>query len=631
MGSSESRALKEALDFIAEGECAEVACSPPPDTSSDIGDVNETSVLLPLPEAPLSLQLLQPRRRCLRLVVQGATLDPPQTQLKPLIQAQSPLSTANEARLYEKTQPSTTLHTRAMSSTGPAAPRSPPPLRLPKTAYDASVHLVHERSSFVRTLHIRPPPNYRFTVYVHIYELTSGMLAKHGRKLLGLETSGAYHSALVCYGMEFYFEGGIAIAGAGRTRVGTNYKAVRLGSTAVSFHDFLRWVRARERDTYQLHDYNIKLHNCHHFTRKAAEFLLAERDALPRYLFTTTKELFRTKKGAALCEAMTVAIRGAQYLTARQQLQRVAELQAGVGRLLRGLVAGGVPRQPPKAVVVFHVDDEATCRETLDGLQPYLEQLIDAKRVRPIARDWLAGLTLELARGFDSVDANAAQAFVDVVNEALLRNPLTLWGPPLNALRVALLHHMVLSTVVFHPHLLSVLVFGSREFLRLLPDGKLNLLRVIANLACGSHGAILLSDPHFLNTWVSLVGMGLMEPHPAIVYAAACLAVNIAVSEAVWIMPAMNSNLPGSIGRNRALALATIALYNVSHRTEKELPEPSFNMLLTCLLWFMTSSTSVLKFVMRHPFHPFYTDLHQRAQTAESRALVTIMEQMEAM
>ncbi|CCW70620.1 unnamed protein product [Phytomonas sp. Hart1] len=637
MGSSESRTSRKELDFIKVEKPSAAARPESQGPFACAEHLSESNVLLSLPESPIPLSLLRPQRSSLRLLVQSTSLGPLSFDPAKSFQLQGTLSTqpnspsVNKTNLDEKTLHLNNYQVESASLMGSSAPRSSSfPFQAPQSAYNPHVHFVHERTTFVRTQQTHPPSAYRFTVYAHIYELTDGILAKYGPELIGIDTSGAYHSAIVCYGMEFYFEGGIAIAGAGKTRNGTKYQALRLGSTTVSFTDFLRWVREKEQDTYQIHDYDIKRHNCHHFTSKAAEFLLGKADLVPLYLFSTTNDFFQSERGAALYEAMSVAIRCTQYSTSHQQLQRVMGMQSGLCRLLRCLVNCRIPRQPPKAVIIFHVDNEETCKATLDGLRPYVEQLIDAKLLKPVVRNVLSCLTIELSLGFDSVDIAAVQVFVDVLTEAFLRNPPALWGPLLNALRVSILHHMVLSTVVFHSKLLSVLVFASQEFIHLLPDAKLNLLRVICNLACGSHGAILLSDYHFLGSWVSLVGMGLMEPHSAIVYTASCLAVNITISEMTWIIPLIANGVSRSTMQSKVFSLLTIVLYNLYHRTEKELSEPSFNMLLTCLMWFMMCSTSVSKFILTHPFYPSYINLRQRAKTNESCALLSMLNHLEA-
>lgn len=473
------------------------------------------------------------------------------------------------------------------------------------------------------------PTTGEMEVELHVYDLSHGFLKKYSKDLVGIETPGVYHSGVVCYGLEFYFEGGIGVAAAGRTRFGNKYKRHRLGVTQRTVTEFWRWVALRGLHVNQIHDYHPVRHNCHHFTNEAVQYLLGEEAAIPSYLFETVNRLVKTPLGAAVVEAMTLTTHGIQSAVARQVLSRVVERQCSVDMQLSASTACGVLALPPTAAVIFRAADPHFARRLLLGVRPFLKGLVARKLVKPAALEVLEQTAEALASGADTIAPKLILNYVEMVVESLLRSPMTMWGPIFNSMRVAILHRACLITCAFHPKLLSLLVLTARDFPRLLPDGRVAMLRLLCNLACSTHGAIIYTDSRYRDSWVSLVGLGLMDTSGAVVYTAACLALNLSLGIVITTSPSLKRDMSQLYDEHYALRLVTLLLYNVRFRSVEQLPEPSFNMALLALYRLMSSNSAALEYVVCHSFKPRYSELLDRCQSNESRALVCLIKTLE--
>ncbi|KPI90830.1 hypothetical protein ABL78_0063 [Leptomonas seymouri] len=466
-------------------------------------------------------------------------------------------------------------------------------------------------------------------VELHVYDLSHGFLEKHGKDLVGIETPGVYHSGIVCYGLELYFEGGIGVAVSGRTRFGNKYKTHHLGTTRRTVTEFSRWITERGLYVNQINDYHPVRHNCHHFANEALQYLVGAHASIPQYLFDTVNALVKTPLGAAVVEATTLTTHGIQSAVSRQMLSRVVERQCSVDMQLSASAACGVLTLPPTAAVVFRVADPCLAKRFLLGISPFIKDLIAKKLVKPAALEVLEETADALVSGVDTISPKLLFNYVEMIVESLLRSPMTAWGPIFNSLRIAILHRICLIACVFHPKLLSILVLAARDFPRLLPDGRLAMLRVLCNLACSTHGAIVYTDSRYRNSWVSLVGLGLMDSCGAVVYTAACLALNLSLGIVITTNPSLRRDMSELYDEHYALRLVTILLYNLRFRSAEKLPEPSFNMALLALYRLMSGNSAALEYVVCHAFKSHYSELLERCQSNESRALVCLIKTLE--
>lgn len=466
-------------------------------------------------------------------------------------------------------------------------------------------------------------------VELHVYDLSHGYLKRYGKELVGLEIPGVYHSGIVCYGVEVYFEGGIGIAAAGRTRFGTKYHTHYLGVTKKPVSEFFRWIGVRAVHVNQIHDYHPVRHNCHHFSYEAAQFLLGENASIPNYLFSTVDNLVKTEAGASVAEVMTLTTHGMQSSVARQMRSRTLERQCSIDMQLSASTACGVMTLPPTAAVLFRPNDPYLAKRLVLDLSPYVKGLIKRNHMKPAALAVLEEMACALMEGTDSIVPKLLFNYVEMVTESLLRSPLVTWGPIFNGLRVAVLHKLCLINCVFHTKLMSILVLAARDFPRLLPDGRVELLRLACNFACSAHGAIVYSETRYRDAWVSIVGLGLMDSSSTVVYTAACLALNVALAIVTTTNLPLRRDMTHLTDEHYALRLATLLLYNLRNRSAEKLPEPSFNMILMALYKLASSNKTALEYVVSHPFKPQYDELLNRCGSNESRTLVCLLKTLE--
>ncbi|KAF8279798.1 hypothetical protein BCY84_18378 [Trypanosoma cruzi cruzi] len=494
---------------------------------------------------------------------------------------------------------------------------------------ECSSLLAADRVTFVLSQVTPSPRVVEFTVILHVYDLSRGLVNRHSEELLGFNVPGLYHSAVVCYGMEFIFGGGIAVMGAGHTRFGKKYKKILLGTTKKTLSEFMTWIREREKDTYHLNAYHPTKNNCHTFSKDAVAFLLGPNGSIPSFLTTVIEHLVKTRLGQGVLEVLTHYLIYPKCITNRLLKEHMLERRKSAMSIAQSAVACELMSQPPPCVVLFHVDDAAKCRQVFEGLMPYVEQLKQRGKVDQSAKMILTS-TFIISTGAELIDPTIASDYIELVVRILMYTHTTLWGPVLNSLRIALLHKVVLCACVFHPTLLALLANGVRDFLNMTPEGRLSFLRVLCNLSSGLHGALALNSSRFALMWVSVVGLALADyRNDAIVYTGASLAVNLAHAFVLTTIPRVSRNHGVLSSFHRIRQLMTILLFYLRHWPPKRIPEAAMNMMLLALFFLMSSYPENVEFAATHGCRLNYACMLQRAQTNESKALLCLMHALE--
>ncbi|ORC88358.1 uncharacterized protein TM35_000172300 [Trypanosoma theileri] len=484
---------------------------------------------------------------------------------------------------------------------------------------------VSDRMTFVLSRVQSPPREVSFTVSLHVYDLSNGVFDSSSEKLVGVHISGIYHSSVVCYGMEFFFEGGIASSASGRTRFGKKYKTIELGKTTKTLAEFMSWIHRREKESYRLTDYHVTKHNCHSFTTDAVNFLIGSSKVIPSYLTSTVEDIINTRVGGALEGVVLRFIKGVQYVISKLELTRMTERKESSMRIAMSAASCGLNARPPQCVVIFRVDDARKGRRALEVVMPYVIELVEREI---LSRKSIMALKLAFAlgEGIESIDPKVISDFVEIIVTILLHNHCTLWGPVLNALRIAVLHKGVLIACVYHPLFLGILANGAKDFLNMMIDGKLGLLRVLCNMASDVHGAVALNSNRFMSYWVSAVGLAIMDyRNTAITYTGAALAVNLTHAAVLTTHPMLSKYYVGSFLGHPANELLTILFFYLREWPSERIPEPVFNMMLLAIFFLVSSSEQALRAAMKHPLGLNYIDLLKRARTNESIAIICIL------
>ncbi|KAG8348476.1 hypothetical protein TRVL_00686 [Trypanosoma vivax] len=497
-----------------------------------------------------------------------------------------------------------------------------PPLLPPENSRAGAV--VSSCMSFVLST-VRRNPRLRFDVFIHIYPLDRGFVSRHSKDLIGVEVHGIHHSAVVCYGMEFFFEGGIGVTSKGCTRFGKEYQVVPVGSTAKQPSEFYEWLYKREGEMYEVWSYHVSKHNCHDFTIDAVTFLTGSADSVPSHLKSDVDTLVSTPVGAAARDIILHFIKGQQYMLVKVQRNQLRERQIGgmCARAFAKLV--GLATVPPQCVVLFHMNNAKSSRRALLSITSYAEQLICRGVLNKASLEALRDI-LVIADGVESVDPSVVSEYIAAVSTVLVNTHRTLWGPVLNGLRVAVLNKMVLCACVFHPFLLGVIANGVRDFINMTADGKLALLRFLCNLASGMHGALALNCTRYADTWVSVAGLALMEyRHTAIVYAGAALTVNLALVFVLLTRPTLSEQVAKSV-QHPSMRLVTVLLFFLGYWPKARVPEPVLNMMLLALHYLTNSCLPLQSVVKNHIFQLKTTELTARALTDETKMLVVLQQ-----
>ena len=112
------------------------------------------------------------------------------------------------------------------------------------------------------------------TVALLVYDITQGMARTMSMMMIGQQIDAVYHTSLVAYGREYYFDGGVGIVHEApkTTRFGIPIQQIPLGNTEIPkevYEDFVKDIGTRfGGDKYDIID-----NNCNMFTNEAVEFL----------------------------------------------------------------------------------------------------------------------------------------------------------------------------------------------------------------------------------------------------------------------------------------------------------------------------------------------------------------------
>ncbi|CAC9533401.1 Glycosyl hydrolase 85 family protein [Leishmania donovani] len=163
---------------------------------------------------------------------------------------------------------------------------------------------------------------HRYTVSLYRYDLTHGMARNLGPMLIGRELEGIWHTSIVVYGKEYYFDGGVGIVSdpnPGHTRFGQPYRTEVLGQTTKREEEFCAWTQQQHRAGFGPNDYRILDNNCNSFSDAASMYLLGRHisqdvlEMIPTLLSTPVGQMLRpmleqaTSGGAGIAAAGMLA------------------------------------------------------------------------------------------------------------------------------------------------------------------------------------------------------------------------------------------------------------------------------------------------------------------------------------
>jgi len=120
------------------------------------------------------------------------------------------------------------------------------------------------------------------------------MAAQMSPMLLGRRIDGIWHSAIVVFGREYFYGGGIQSATPGSTAAGAPVQILELGETVVTharLTEFLRGISHR----FTAETYRLLEHNCNNFSNEVALFLIGQ--PIPAFITGLPAEVVNSPLG----------------------------------------------------------------------------------------------------------------------------------------------------------------------------------------------------------------------------------------------------------------------------------------------------------------------------------------------
>lgn len=131
-------------------------------------------------------------------------------------------------------------------------------------------------------------------VMFYQYDLTQGMAKSFGKMLIGRPVEGIWHTAVVVFGKEYFYGGGIQIGSPKQTPYGIPVKEVKFGYTDKDMATFEKYLKTID-SKFSTDTYDVLKHNCNHFTDNALYYLTGKH--LPNAILNQHEQLLSTPMG----------------------------------------------------------------------------------------------------------------------------------------------------------------------------------------------------------------------------------------------------------------------------------------------------------------------------------------------
>ncbi|CAG8447133.1 11397_t:CDS:2 [Ambispora gerdemannii] len=140
-----------------------------------------------------------------------------------------------------------------------------------------------------------------YTVKLHVYDLSGGMARALSPGLVGRQIviglDGIWHTAVVVYGMEWFYGQGILFELPGQTQYGSPIQTIDMGNTEIPPEIFREYIDEL-REIYTMEKYHLLDNNCNNFTNDVCQFLTGR--AIPESITTLPADFLTTPLGQQL-------------------------------------------------------------------------------------------------------------------------------------------------------------------------------------------------------------------------------------------------------------------------------------------------------------------------------------------
>lgn len=110
-------------------------------------------------------------------------------------------------------------------------------------------------------------------IQIYVYDISHGLAKAYSRSIIGIELDAIYHTSIVAYGNEYYFdrEGPVKTA-AGKSRFGIPQQVLDSGETFIPQDIFEEYLNELKTERFKLGSYDLFYNNCNHFTNELIQF-----------------------------------------------------------------------------------------------------------------------------------------------------------------------------------------------------------------------------------------------------------------------------------------------------------------------------------------------------------------------
>lgn len=469
-------------------------------------------------------------------------------------------------------------------------------------------------------------------VGLHVYDLSQGFIAAHKSAFLGdlapdemHSVDGLHHSALVVFGVEHYFEGGIAAAAPGCTRFGPQFVYHQLGRTQKSRMEFQTWLTGAEREAFQLAHYHPLNHNCHSFTRIAATFLLGDVVG-ERFPIQLTRNLQLACGGACgrLIAPLVARFTGGVQKAVLDQLLHHDEQRRTTEKVVQRIAAETCGAVPPRVTFLFSTGctEAVGCLDRLASLSRPHEGAAfvcnDYAALSNVKRALLSGSAV------GEFDLRRVTTLFETVSAS---HAVYEWELLLDSWRSLILDRAIQFYFAYSPKLNSAILRCAWSFLDVPDMVKVRFLQTLCNYCATPHGAMVLCDARRVHAFVTVVGMALSHSTcNLVVELGAALANNMSVVMAVMTKTSLDRELKHHGESHAAYRLLTILLYLLTS-SSATISEQTKHSLLLALFHLCSSSADLAMYLDDHPLSPGggVSSLLATVTSQQNRALVQMI------
>ena len=110
-------------------------------------------------------------------------------------------------------------------------------------------------------------------VFLYVYDLSQGMAKIMSQQLVGKYVEGIWHTAVVAFGKEIYFQSGVEVGTPRQTMFGVPVKEILIGETELALQDLLEIVDSL-RGQFTAQNYHVFDNNCNHFCNELLQLFM---------------------------------------------------------------------------------------------------------------------------------------------------------------------------------------------------------------------------------------------------------------------------------------------------------------------------------------------------------------------